>query len=109
MLAGRAGAGIATELGTMRITEQIDALESMAVNPIQYLVLPRLIAAMIVTPILTLLFFVVGMGGAYFVAVHRRGRRSGAVGREPARHRRAPIDVVQGMIKGVVLRLPGRR
>ena len=69
MLAGRAGAGIATELGTMRITEQIDALESMAVNPIQYLVLPRIVAAMIVTPILTLLFFVIGMGGAYLVAV----------------------------------------
>src|SRR5690606_7590891 len=42
MLAGRAGAGIATEIGTMRISEQIDALESMAVNPIQFLVLPRL-------------------------------------------------------------------
>lgn len=69
MLAGRAGAGIATELGTMRITEQIDALESMAVNPHQYLILPRLMAAMIVAPILTLLFFVVGMGGAYIVAV----------------------------------------
>jgi phospholipid/cholesterol/gamma-HCH transport system permease protein len=69
MLSGRAGAGIATELGTMRISEQIDALESMAVNPIQYLVLPRLIAGMIVTPILALLFFVVGMGGAYLVAV----------------------------------------
>lgn len=69
MLAGRAGSGIATELGTMRITEQIDALESMAVNPHQFLILPRIVAAMIVTPILTLLFFVVGMGGAYFVAV----------------------------------------
>jgi phospholipid/cholesterol/gamma-HCH transport system permease protein len=69
MLAGRAGAGMATELGTMRITEQIDALESMAVNPHQYLILPRIMAAMIVTPILTLLFFVVGMGGAYVSAI----------------------------------------
>jgi len=69
MLAGRAGAGMATELGTMRITEQIDALESMAVNPIQFLVLPRIVAAMIVTPILSLLFFVIGMGGAYLVAI----------------------------------------
>ena len=69
ILAGRAGAGIATEIGTMRITEQIDALESMAVNPHQYLVLPRIMAAMIVAPILTLLFFVIGMGGAYVVAV----------------------------------------
>ena len=69
MLAGRAGAGIATELGTMRITEQIDALESMAVNPIQYLVLPRIVAAMVVAPILAILFFVIAMGGAYLVAV----------------------------------------
>jgi phospholipid/cholesterol/gamma-HCH transport system permease protein len=69
MLAGRAGAGIATELGTMRITEQIDALESMAVNPIQFLVLPRIVASMLVTPILSLLFFVIGMGGAYLVAI----------------------------------------
>jgi phospholipid/cholesterol/gamma-HCH transport system permease protein len=69
MLAGRAGAGMATELGTMRITEQIDALESMAVNPHQYLVLPRIMAAMVVTPILTLLFFVIGMLGAYLSAV----------------------------------------
>jgi phospholipid/cholesterol/gamma-HCH transport system permease protein len=69
MLAGRAGAGIATELGTMRITEQIDALESMAVNPHQFLILPRLIAGMLVTPILALLFFVIGMGGAYVSAV----------------------------------------
>src|SRR5207237_1713285 len=58
MLAGRAGAGIATEIGTMRITEQIDALESMAVNPIQFLVLPRIIASMLVTPILSLLLVV---------------------------------------------------
>ena len=69
MLSGRVAAGIATELGTMRITEQIDALESMAVNPHQYLILPRIVASMIVTPILALIFFVVGMGGAYFVAV----------------------------------------
>lgn len=69
MLAGRAGSGIATELGTMRITEQIDALESMAVNPHQYLILPRIVAASIVVPILSLLFFIIGMGGAYFVAV----------------------------------------
>lgn len=69
MLAGRASSGIATELGTMRISEQIDALESMAVNPIQYLVLPRLIAGLVMGPILTMLFFIIGMGGVYFVAI----------------------------------------
>jgi phospholipid/cholesterol/gamma-HCH transport system permease protein len=100
MLAGRAGAGIATELGTMRISEQIDALESMAVNPVQYLVLPRLIAAMIVTPILTMLFFIVGMGGAYVTAVLLLGVDQG----QWAANLRDIVtltDVAQGLVKGV--------
>jgi len=100
MLAGRAGAGIATELGTMRITEQIDALESMAVNPHQYLVLPRIISAMIVTPILTLLFFVIGMGGAYFVAVIIQHVDQGqwiANLRDIVQ----PRDVLQGFLKAI--------
>jgi len=69
MIAARAGAGVATELGTMRITEQIDALETMAINPVQFLVLPRVVMGTIMAPILTLLFFIVGMFGAYIVAV----------------------------------------
>jgi phospholipid/cholesterol/gamma-HCH transport system permease protein len=101
MLAGRVGAGIATEIGTMRISEQIDALESMAVNPVQFLVLPRLIAGMIVTPILSLLFFVIGMGGAYFVAIIVEGVDQGQWVAK-LRDLVEPIDVVQGMIKGVV-------
>jgi phospholipid/cholesterol/gamma-HCH transport system permease protein len=100
MLAGRAGAGIATELGTMRITEQIDALESMAVNPVQYLVLPRLIASMIVMPILALLFFVVGMGGAWLVAVVIQDVDQGQWIAN-VRDIVAPIDVIQGLIKSV--------
>jgi phospholipid/cholesterol/gamma-HCH transport system permease protein len=101
MLAGRAGAGIATELGTMRISEQIDALESMAVNPIQYLVLPRVIAGMIVTPLLTLLFFVVGMAGSYLVAVIWQGVDHGQFVYN-AEELLTPMDVVQGEIKSVV-------
>lgn len=69
MVAGRAGSGIATELGTMRVTEQIDALYTMAVNPVQYLVVPRVIAGLIVVPALCVLFTLVGMFGAYFVGV----------------------------------------
>jgi phospholipid/cholesterol/gamma-HCH transport system permease protein len=101
MLAGRAGAGIATELGTMRISEQIDALESMAVNPVQFLILPRLIAGMIVTPILTLLFFVVGMGGAYVVAIILEGVDQGQWVAK-LRDLVEPTDVLQGLIKGVL-------
>lgn len=69
MVTGRAGSAMATELGSMRITEQIDAMATMAVNPIQYLVVPRLIAATIMVPALTMVFNVVGMIGAYLFAV----------------------------------------
>ena len=100
MLAGRVSAGIATELGTMRITEQIDALESMAVSPIQYLVLPRLIASMVVMPILALTFFVVGMGGAWLVAVVIKHVDQGQWVAN-LRDLTDPLDVVQGLIKSV--------
>jgi phospholipid/cholesterol/gamma-HCH transport system permease protein len=100
MLSGRVGAGIATELGTMRITEQIDALESMAVSPVQYLVLPRLIAAMIVTPILAMVFFVVGMGSAWFYAVVIAHVDQGQW-IQNLRDLVSPSDVVQGLIKSV--------
>ena len=69
MVTGRAGSGIATELGTMRVTEQIDALYTMAVNPVQYLVVPRVVAGLIMVPALSVLFTLVGMGGCYFVGV----------------------------------------
>jgi phospholipid/cholesterol/gamma-HCH transport system permease protein len=102
MLAGRAGAGIATEIGTMRISEQIDALESMAVNPIQYLVLPRVVAGALVAPILTLLFFVIGMGGAYLVAVVWKGVDHGQfVSNIQAGQIMTSNDVLQGLIKSV--------
>ncbi len=101
MLAGRAGAGMATEIGTMRITEQIDALESMAVNPVQFLVLPRLIAGLLVAPILTLLFFVVGMAGAYLVAVINLGVDHGQFVAN-ARDIIQPMDVFQGILKSTV-------
>lgn len=99
MLAGRVGAGIATELGTMRISEQIDALESMAINPTQFLVLPRLVAGLVMAPILVLLFFIVGMAGAYLVAVVSEGVDHGKFifhFKDMVR----VVDVVQGLIKG---------
>ncbi len=98
MLSGRVGAGIATELGTMRITEQIDALEAMAVSPIQYLATPRVVAGFLMTPLLTLIFFVVGMMGAYFVAVVVLGVDHGAFV-ENFRWHVDPVHVAQGLIK----------
>jgi len=104
MLAGRSGAGIATELGTMRITEQIDALESMAVNPVQYLILPRLVAGTLVTPMLTLLFFLISMAGAYLVAVIWQGVDAGQYNYN-VKDLLEPLDVVQGVIKAFVFGL----
>jgi phospholipid/cholesterol/gamma-HCH transport system permease protein len=69
MITARAGSGMATELGSMRITEQIDALNTFAVNPIQYLVTPRIVATIIMMPIMTMVFNIVGLGGAYFYSI----------------------------------------
>lgn len=68
LVAGRCGSSMAAELGTMRVTEQIDALEAMAVDPINYLVKPRLLASMIALPMLTAVFDAVGMAGAWAAA-----------------------------------------
>lgn len=68
MLTARNGSAMAAELGSMRVSEQIDALESMAVNPIQYLVVPRVVAATVMAPLLCILFSAIGVAGAYFVS-----------------------------------------
>lgn len=69
MVAGRVGAAIAAEIGTMRVTEQIDALRTLATHPVDYLVVPRFIAALFAMPILTGEAIVVGIAGGYAVAV----------------------------------------
>ena len=68
MVAGRVGSAMTTELGTMRVTEQIDALETMAVDPLHYLIAPRVIACTLMMPLLTIAFNSVGLAGAYVVA-----------------------------------------
>ena len=73
MVAGRAASGIAAEIGSMRVTEQIDALQSFGTDPIKKLVTPRLLAALIMLPILTMLADVVGIIGGLIVAVFRLG------------------------------------
>lgn len=69
MVAGRAGAAMAAELGTMRVTEQIDALRTLATHPIDYLIAPRVLATFIAMPLLTAESIVVGIGAGYVVAV----------------------------------------
>jgi phospholipid/cholesterol/gamma-HCH transport system permease protein len=69
MVTARAGSAMAAELGNMRVTEQIDALVTMSVSPVQYLLSPRMVAAVLMGPLLCVLYGCVGMAGAYLVAV----------------------------------------
>ena len=73
MVAGRVGAAMAAEIGTMRVTEQIDALNTLATNPFKYLVAPRLIAGLTMLPLLVLVADIIGVFGGYIVSVHKLG------------------------------------
>lgn len=70
MVSGRVGSSMAAELGTMQVTEQIDALYTLAINPIQYLIVPRLLASLIVVPILTIFSNLMGILGGYLISVY---------------------------------------
>ncbi len=101
MVTGRAGSAIATELGTMRVTEQIDAMDSMAVNPIQYLVVPRFLAAILMFPVLTMLFNALGYAGAYAVGIYVCDIPVGPFV-EHTRTFLEPHDILHGLSKAVV-------
>lgn len=73
MVTARAGSAMAAELGNMRVTEQIDALTTMGVSPVQYMFTPRLLASVLMLPLLCILYTCVGMGGAWVVAVQWLG------------------------------------
>ncbi|MFC1674499.1 MlaE family ABC transporter permease [Candidatus Omnitrophota bacterium] len=73
VVAGRVGASITAELGSMQVTEQIDALEALATNPIKYLVVPRFLALSIMLPLLTLFANAIGILGSYLICVFRLG------------------------------------
>ncbi len=104
MVAARAGSAFAAELGTMRNTEQIDALASMAVDPVQYLVVPRILAATIVLPMLTILFEFSGMMGAFAIATHHVGIDVGTF-MGSVQDYVWQEDITHGLIKSVVFGL----
>jgi len=101
MVTSRAGSAMTTELGSMRVTNQIDALITMAVNPVQYLVVPRLVAGFVMVPVLTMLFNVVGVLGAFFVAVALLGLDPG-VFMDRLKWLVDWDDLSQGLIKAMV-------
>ncbi|MDD5439735.1 MAG: ABC transporter permease [Candidatus Omnitrophica bacterium] len=101
IVAGRCGASITAELGTMRVTEQIDALETMGTNPLNYLVIPRFWALLISLPILTIFADVVGMLGGYVIGCYKLHITHHMYIRmtfDPLKHR----DIFNGLIKSVV-------
>jgi phospholipid/cholesterol/gamma-HCH transport system permease protein len=77
MVAGRAGSAMATELGTMRVTEQIDALYVMGINPVRYLVMPRVLAGILMMPVLAIITDFIGVLGGYLVSVKMLGINPG--------------------------------
>lgn len=78
MVTARAGSAMTAEIGIMRITEQIDALDTMAINPLQYLISPKLVAGLIGVPLLVAIFDVVGIYGGYLVGVELLGVNAGS-------------------------------
>jgi len=100
MVTGRAGSAITAEIGIMRITEQIDALETMALDPFKYLVSPKLVASVLALPLLCAIFDVVGIWGGYLVGVKLLGVNPGAYFGEMERSV-VWKDVYSGMIKSL--------
>ena len=78
MVAGRVGSAMCAEIGIMRISQQIDALECMAIDPFRYLISPKFLAALISVPLLTAIFDVIGILGGYIAGVHMMGTNGGA-------------------------------
>ena len=101
MVAGRIGAAIAAEIGTMRVTEQIDALVTLSTNPFKYLVAPRLIAGATMLPILVLIADIIGVMGGYLVGVYQLGFNSANYIRLTWEFLE-PIDVISGLTKAAV-------
>ncbi len=104
MVAGRVGAAIAAELGTMRVTEQIDALDTLATNPMKYLVVPRVLAGLLMMPLLVLIADVIGVMGGFMVSSFILNLNESAylISTIAALHAK---DVVSGLVKAAVFGL----
>jgi phospholipid/cholesterol/gamma-HCH transport system permease protein len=101
MVAGRIGASMAAEIGTMRVTEQIDALTTLSTNPYKYLVMPRLLAGIAMMPVLVLVADIIGVFGGYLIGVNK-------LGFNPAAYLKSTFqflefkDVFSGLVKATV-------
>src|SRR5690348_7831696 len=101
MVAGRVGASIAAEIGTMRVTDQIDALSTLSTNPFNYLVVPRLLAGTAMLPALVLVADIIGVFGGFLVATYKLGFNPAGYLGQTADYLRSE-DVVSGLVKAAV-------
>jgi len=101
MVAGRVGAAMAAEIGTMRVTDQIDALTTLSADPLRYLVVPRLLAGVITVPMLVLVADIIGVFGGYLIGVYKLDFNPQAylIG---TREHLETSDVVHGLVKAAV-------
>lgn len=104
MVAGRVGAAIAAEIGTMRVTEQVDALTTLSVNPFKYLIAPRILAGTLMLPVLVLTGDIIGVFGGYVVSIYNLGFSPGRYLSQTWDIVEA-IDVTSGLIKAGVFGL----
>jgi len=101
MVAGRAGASMAAELGTMKVTEQIDALTTLATNPMKYLVVPRFVASTVMMFFLTIVGMMIGVTGGYFVGVKVLGTNP-VVYYNQSINNTEVTDIWYGLVKALV-------
>lgn len=101
MVAGRIGAAIAAEIGTMRVTEQIDALSTLSTNPFKYLVVPRLVAGLTMLPLLVLVADIIGVFGGFLVGVYRLDFNPASYISRSWEYLQ-PVDVISGLVKAAV-------
>jgi len=101
MVAGRIGASLAAEIGTMRVTEQIDALTTLSTNPMKYMVAPRIVAGFLMFPALVLVADIIGVFGGYIVAVYKLGFNASNYLQQTYNFLQAE-DVNSGLVKAAV-------
>jgi phospholipid/cholesterol/gamma-HCH transport system permease protein len=101
MVAGRVGAAMAAEIGTMRVTDQIDALATLSTDPLRYLVLPRLVAGLVTLPLLVIVADILGVFGGYMVGTYSLGFNPQAYLHRTEEYLKT-IDVVSGLVKAGV-------
>jgi len=110
MVAGRVASAMAAEIGTMRVTEQIDALTTLSTNPFKYLVAPRLVAGIVTLPLLVLVADIIGVMGGYIIGTHKLGFNQGTYLKNTFDFLET-LDVVSGLVKaaafGFIIALMG--